>query len=206
MIDRKSWSRSWQFLGARDGGEDLHKRLVQCWSEGHRHYHTLQHLQECFELLAGVEIDEKDAAAVAIALWFHDAIYEPGSDKNEVKSAAWARQEALAAGMPQEYAQLVHDMIIATVLHQRQPHAAMQLMVDIDLSILGTDTARFDESDEQIRREYAHVQETDWRAGRRRVLQGFLDRERLYGSDHFYLRYEERARENLRRSLGRLGS
>ena len=204
MIDRQSWSKAWQLLGAKDGGDVLHKKLVQCWSEGHRHYHTLQHLQECFELLTGVQVNEKDAAAIAIALWFHDAFYDPARDDNELRSADWARQEAMAAGIPQDVAQRVHDMIMATIEHKQQPDAAMQLLVDIDLSILGAKDARFDESDEQIRREYAHVPEADWRIGRKRVLKGFLDRERLYGSDYFHSRYEEQARKNLQRSLARL--
>jgi predicted metal-dependent HD superfamily phosphohydrolase len=206
MIDGASWSKAWQLLGAKDGGEPLHKRLVQCWSEDHRHYHTLQHLRECFELLTGSTLTPPEAAQVAVALWFHDAFYDPRRDDNEQRSADWARTEMLAAGMPAATAQRVHDMIMATVQHQRQPDEAMQLLVDIDLSILGTETARFDESDEQVRREYAHVPEDEWRVGRKRVLQGFLDRERLYGSDLFHAQFEQRARENLRRSLQRLGA
>lgn len=205
MIDRDSWARAWKLLGAKDGGDLLHRKLVQCWSEGHRHYHTLQHLRECFELLTGADISEKDAAAVAVALWFHDAFYDPRRDDNELRSADWAREEALSAGMPKEVAQRVHDMIMATVKHEHQSDPVMQLMVDIDLSILGSPDARFDESDEQVRREFAHVNEADWRLGRRKVLEGFLNRERLFGSDEYHSRYEEQARKNLRRSLERLG-
>jgi len=205
VIDRKSWSKAWQLLGAKDGGEELHRKLVQCWSEGHRHYHTLQHLQECFELLTGVQIDEKDAAHVAIALWFHDAFYDPRRDDNESRSADWARQEVLAAGIPEASAQRVHDMIMATIDHSAQADEVMQLMVDIDLSILGSADARFDESDVQVRSEYAHVPEAEWRVGRRRVLEGFLKRERLFGSQSFHSRFEEQARKNIQRSLARLG-
>jgi predicted metal-dependent HD superfamily phosphohydrolase len=205
VIDRKSWSNAWQLLGARDGGGELHRKLVQCWSQGHRHYHTLQHLQECFELLTGIEIDGKDAALVAIALWFHDAFYDPRRDDNELRSAEWAASEALAAGVPNDVAERLHDMIMATITHSPQDDELMQLMVDIDLSILGAADARFDESDEQVRREFAHVAEADWRVGRRRVLEGFLNRERLYGSEHFRSRYEAQARKNLQRSLARLG-
>lgn len=206
MIDRASWSKAWLALGAKDGGEALHQRLVKCWSEGHRHYHTLQHLQECFELLTGIELAPEQAAQIAVALWFHDAIYDPAKTDNEKQSAGWARRELLAAGASKKTAQRIHDMIMATVQHQAQPDEVTQLMVDIDLSILGSEAARFDESDEQIRREYAHVSDADWRVGRRRVLEAFLARKRLYGSDYFHSRCEQRARENLSRSLARLGA
>ena len=39
----------------------------------------------------------------------------------------------------------------------------------------------------------AHVPEAEWKEGRRRVLQGFLDRERLYGSDPFHAQFEQRS-------------
>ena len=110
MIDRKSWSKAWQLLGAKDGGDELHGKLVQCWSEGHRHYHTLQHLQECFEHLTGAAIDEKDAAHIAIALWFHDAFYEPTRDDNEARSADWARSAATQAGIAQQTADRLHAL------------------------------------------------------------------------------------------------
>ncbi len=77
--------------------------------------------------------------------------------------------------------------------------------MDVDLAILGSDAGRFHESDEQIRLEYAHVPEHEYRAGRRRVLGEFLARPRLYSTDYFYSRYERQARENLSRALARLG-
>ena len=206
MIDSKSWSAAWQRLGAGNDGVTLHKRLVACWSEDHRHYHTLQHLRECFEHLTGLALDEKQAAEVAVALWFHDAYYDPARADNEQRSADWARDEALAAGVPPETAQRLHRMIMATVDHGPQDDPLMQALVDIDMSILGTGQARFDESDEQLRREYAHVPEAEWRVARRRVLENFLGREKLYGSQGFRVRFEDRARENLRRSLARLGT
>jgi predicted metal-dependent HD superfamily phosphohydrolase len=37
------------------------------------------------------------------------------------------------------------------------------------------------------------------------VLQGFLDRPRLYGTERFHSALEQRARKNIERSLARLG-
>ena len=204
MIDRKSWSKAWQLLGAKDGGDELHKKLVQCWSEGHRHYHTLQHLQECFGHLTGVEIDEKDAAAIAVALWFHDAFYDPKRDDNELRSADWLHGEARGSGMTMATAQRLHDLVMATKHETMPDDDDTRLLVDIDLSILGAERDRFEESDVQIRREYAHVPEPEWKVARKRMLRGFLDRERLYGTQRHYSALEVRARENLQRALERL--
>ena len=206
MIDRASWSACWRELGSRTDGADLHHRLVGCWSEKHRHYHTLQHLRECFEWFEQARADMQQPAEVAVALWFHDAYYDPARDDNEKRSADWARDAAAEAGIAQSTAQRLFRMVMATVDHVPQPDPDLQLLVDIDLSILGADTARFDESDAQIRREYAHVPEPEWRVARKRMLRGFLDRPRLYGTDRFHSTLEQRARGNLGRALERLGN
>ncbi|MDF2467560.1 MAG: hypothetical protein K0Q43_5795 [Ramlibacter sp.] len=138
-------------------------------------------------------------------MWFHDAFYDPKRDDNEGRSAQWARDSVLEAGLPAGIADRLHALVLAT-RHEAVPEDAdAQLLVDVDLAILGSDPARFDESDEQIRLEYAHVPEDKYRAGRRRVLGEFLARPRLYSTDYFYSRYERQARENLSRTLARLG-
>jgi predicted metal-dependent HD superfamily phosphohydrolase len=55
-----------------------------------------------------------------------------------------------------------------------------------------------------VRAEYAHVPAADYCAGRRAILQGFLARPRLYSTEYFHARLEQRARENLCRALERL--
>jgi len=204
MIDAASFAAAWRALGASNDGADVHRRLIACWSEKQRHYHTLQHLRECFEQLGTVRALMQRPAEVAIALWFHDAFYDPTREDNELRSADWAREAQVAAGIAQAAAQRVHDMIMATVEHGPQQGVDAQLLVDIDLSIFGADHARFDESDEQVRREYIHIPEADWRVGRRRMLSGFLDRPRLYGTEHYYAMLESRARDNIERALSRL--
>jgi predicted metal-dependent HD superfamily phosphohydrolase len=204
MIDRASWSAAWRQLGARDDGEDLHRRLVACWSEKHRNYHTLQHLRECFEHFDASRTDAIEPAQIVIALWFHDGFYEPPRDDNEERSADWAKREALDAGVATATAQRLHEMVMAT-RHETMPDDAdSRLLVDIDLAILGAPPERFDESNEQIRCEFAHVPEAEWRVGRKRVLRAFLDRPRLYGTERYYTMLESRARENLQRELARL--
>lgn len=201
----EGWRRSWRELGQRAADEGLFRCLVDCWSEPHRHYHTLQHLDECLDLFEKVRATAQRPGEIELALWFHDAFYDPKRDDNEERSAQWARDSVLEAGLPAGIADRLHALVLAT-RHEAVPEDAdAQLLVDVDLAILGSDPARFDESDEQIRLEYAHVPEDKYRAGRRRVLGEFLARPRLYSTDYFYSRYERQARENLSRTLARLG-
>jgi predicted metal-dependent HD superfamily phosphohydrolase len=203
VIDFATWRAAWNDLGV-EPHEPLHQRLIACWSEKHRHYHTLQHLREVLEGFEQVRVDAQRPAEIVLALWFHDAIYDLQRNDNEQRSAQWAKESLLQAGLPEEAAQRLYDLVMATRHDQPPADPDAQLLVDMDLAILGADRARFDESDAQVRSEYAHVPEQAYRQGRRAVLRRFLDRPRLYSTGRFHSTLESRARENLQRALARL--
>ena len=194
-----SWQRAWQGLGARGTGAEVYQALVVRYSETHRHYHTLQHLSECLNAFDSARALAPHPADVEIALWFHDAIYDVKGHDNELQSADWSSRALREAGVAAESIERIHALILAT------RHAALpvtpdeQVLVDIDLSILGAPVERFSEYELQIRSEYAYVPSWIFRRKRRAILQGFLDRERIYSTEHFYGALEVRARENLSR-------
>lgn len=200
----QAWARIWQELGAAAADPALHRKLLDCWSEPHRHYHTPQHLRECLQLLEDARQDAQRPAEIELALWFHDAFYDVHRDDNEARSADWARASMLQAGLPADAADRVHAMVMATE-HEAVPEDAdARLLVDIDLAILGADVPRFEESDLQVRAEYAHLGPEEWRKGRKEVLASFLGRPRLYSTPRFFSAYERQARENLQRAMDRL--
>lgn len=201
-----SWSGLWHALGAATADEALFGRLVAAYSEPHRHYHTLQHLRECFAHFEAARQLAQRPAEIALALWFHDAVYDARRDDNEKRSADWARRSARDAGLPAEVAQRVHALVMETRHRDVPADPDARLLVDIDLAILGAPPQRFEESDMQIRREYAHVPEPDFRQGRCRVLQSFLDRPAIYGTEQFHQTFEAQARDNLRRAMARWSS
>ena len=143
-------------------------------------------------------------------MWFHDAIYDtqaPVSGSNELNSAAWAARSLVRAGADSDTAQRVHDLVMAT---QHDAPAALgsspdaQLLVDIDLSILGSPAERFERYDQDVRKEYAWVPGFRYQEARAQVLQGFLDRPRLYHGEHAVALLEAQARVNLAAALSRL--
>ena len=201
-VTGESWRRLWGALGAHtiDGG--LFNQLVAAYSGRHRHYHTLQHLRECLANLDAAASLAQRPAEVELALYFHDAVYDPQRSDNEEESAAWARRAVLAAGCGEEVAQRVAALVLATKHHDSaHADADTKLLVDIDLAILGAAPARFAEYEKQVRAEYVHVVDADFRAGRARLLAGFLARDRLYATDAFHAALEQRARDNIANSL-----
>jgi predicted metal-dependent HD superfamily phosphohydrolase len=207
-ITLASWQRLWGELGARQVNGGLMNQLVAAYSEPQRHYHTLQHLRECLAHFDAAASLAQRPAEVELALWFHDAVYEPARADNEERSAEWAWRSVLGAGVPEEpeeLAQRVQAMVLATRGHEAGTDPDTRLLLDIDLAILGSAPARFDEFGRQIRAEYAHVPEREFRARRARVLAGFLARPRIYATAPFHDALEHRARDNLERAIAELG-
>lgn len=173
--------------------------MVERYSEPHRAYHTLQHLEECFALFpAGLA---EHPGEVLLALWFHDAIYDPKRDDNEQTSADWGAEGLAAAGARGQVIARFRQLVLAT-RHEAQPGSAdARLLVDIDLAILGAERQRFDEYEAQVRKEYAHVPDIFLRMARARILKEFLARPSIYSTTTFKQRFEAQARANLSRSL-----
>lgn len=197
-----SWSRAWSALGGAGDGQTLRDALLTRYAEPPRKYHTQQHLGECLALFDEVRDHAAHPADVEMALWFHDAIYDLRGSDNESRSAAWAEQALGAAGVPPDIAARVRALVEVTA-HTAVPVSVdEQVLIDIDLAILGADGPRFDEYERQIREEYAHVPGLIFRHKRRQILQRFLDRPVIYSTPVLRERLEARARVNLARVVG----
>ena len=209
-----TWVAAWSLLG-RSAPADLQGELMSAWSEPHRHHHDQRHLRECLSLWKRWRGHSPRAGEVALALWFHDAIYDPqapAEEGNELNSAAWAARSLVRGGADSDTAQRVHDLVMATK-HGFTPETApaalgasldAQLLVDIDLSILGSPPERFERYDQDVRKEYAWVPGSQYQEARAHVLQSFLDRPRLYHGEYAVALLEAQARINLAAALTRL--
>ena len=180
---------------------------MTAWSEPQRRYHSLRHLQECLQTL---ESWGKDAAArheIGTALWFHDAVYDPQRYDNEEKSAQWATKALKEIGVADDKVRRIGKLIHDTkhFSHTEKARAArvdgLDLMLDIDLAILGSDRARFEEYERQVRLEYAHVPDEAFARGRADFIEALLGANPLYRTEIARTELEASAHVNLLRSL-----
>jgi len=196
-----NWNAAWRVLGVALADEALCIELQRRYSEPQRHYHTLQHLGECLAWFEREQALAEHPGEVALALWFHDAVYDVHAHDNEARSAEWARSAMLAAGAQAEAAERVHALVMAT-RHDAVPEGRdAELLVDIDLSILGAEQERFDEYERQVHAEYAFVPKAVRLPRRRAILQRFLARKAIYTTPGMHALLEARARANLARSI-----
>ena len=181
----------------------IFEALAAAYRHPSRHYHTGVHIAACLTELESVQQLAVRPDEMAVAIWFHDAVYDTRRVDNEERSAAWAANYLTDAGASQDVVQRISAMILATKTHDAHD-AESALMVDIDLHILGSPPPFFEVYDRAIRQEYAWVPESDYRGKRAEVLQAFLRRDAIFRTQTLHARYEAQARQNLRRKIDEL--
>ncbi|MCW1885056.1 hypothetical protein OKA04_09985 [Luteolibacter flavescens] len=178
----------------------LWSELSSLYQEAHRHYHTLAHIAAS---LAELDATGESTPELEGAIWFHDVIYDPTRPDNEAASVIWFENATMAWISP-DSRQAIARLISATDFQlPRTSLADEMLMVDIDLAILSEDWSIYDAYRRSVRREYAHVPDDAFRAGRAKVMEHFLAQP-VYSTQRFAGR-EARARENISRELAELG-
>ena len=176
------------------------ERLLEYYQEPARHYHGPGHILAILAHLDNFVGTVRDHDALEIAIWFHDAIYNPtaSGDQNERQSAHLFHRELGDILRGQLNSEMVESLILAT-RHLDLPPASPDesLIRDLDLSVLAEPPARYATYTENIRREYEHLDEAAFREGRSQFIKGFLARKQIYMTRHFRKLWEDQARENL---------
>ena len=195
-ILEKSWFELHQHYHFSEP-QKVFNKLIAAYSEKQRAYHTLQHLYECLVFLDLIRADLNDAYAVALALWFHDALYDPQAKDNELKSAELFEQY-LSQDLSIDIVQKIKRWILATQMHKATDELDLQFLLDIDLAILAASPERFAEYEQQIQQEYAWIDPDIYLIKRKQVLAHFYQTEPLYQTEYFQQNFEQKAKENLR--------
>ncbi|WP_250433465.1 HD domain-containing protein [Hanstruepera flava] len=176
------------------------------YSESVRHYHNLKHIYNMLIQSEKIKNLIEDFEMLQFSIWYHDIVYRPTRKDNEEKSALSAKNSLRKFSFDEKRIECVNDLIISTkkhelILYENNDNA---YMLDLDLSILGTDWDVYKKYVENIRKEYKIYPNFMYNPGRKKVLQQFLNREALYFSEEFSIKYENQARENIERELERL--
>ena len=192
---------AWPLPGARDLGA----QLVASYAHPDRGYHDARHLAEVLERIHELASHgaEFDRMAVVLAAWFHDSVYDAQPDA-EKRSAAWA-----AEALPTLVDPLTVDEVVRLVLITEHHKPADRdrngcALSDADLAILAAPRERYDEYVASVRREWAHVSDADFAAGRSAILRGLLDKPHLFQTRYAQATWEAAARANVECELGAL--
>jgi predicted metal-dependent HD superfamily phosphohydrolase len=204
---RAEWHHDLDPWGApREYLDQTYGDLIDRYDEPQRHYHDLEHVASVLRAADGLEDVARDQTAVRLAAWYHDVVYDPTTNDNEARSAVLAAAHLTSLSVPSEVVREAARLIELTATH----HAEVgdrngAVLLDADLSILAAAPDRYDRYVANVRAEYAHVDDEDFRRGRGRVVAGFLDRPYIFHTHSYRAEREARARANLERELAGLG-
>ncbi len=196
---RARWDRL--LPGHSQVGADLLAR----YAEPARRYHDLRHLEHVLASLEHVAATVSDDAAVALAAWFHDAVYDVRRDDNEEQSARLAESVLGPLHVPALSVEEVARLVRLTRTHDPAPGDTNgEAICDADLAILGSSAESYAEYVTRVRSEYAHVDDSTFRAGRAAVLRQLLDLPQLFRTPEGHHRWEAAARANVESELYKL--
>ncbi|KAK0468251.1 uncharacterized protein EV420DRAFT_1503520 [Desarmillaria tabescens] len=182
--------------------------ILEKYSEPHRYYHTLTHLEAMLRCLQASKRHIHDPTSLSLAILFHDIVYNPQERNNEILSIDMFERFAMDKCLPAEQTSKVSLFIERTITHTLPEEAGeegnssdLHFFLDSDLEVLSRPSDAYRAYASQIRKEYSHVPINDYRAGRIAVLQKFLARERIYFSQEFHAECEAAARRNLQQEI-----
>lgn len=188
------WFKFWRDYNLKEIRE--HFVIIEhLYSEPHRHYHTLEHIQTCLNDLEEVKNMLNHPLEVEFAIWYHDIIYNTQELDNEHRSAKLAIIHANKTDRIDS--DLVYQMILTSKSHDPQHKNDFNYFNDIDMGILGSNPYTFEKYDCNIKKEYHWVPKSTFNKKRGDFLRSVLSRDKIYTTDYFYKKYEEKARENI---------
>ncbi|MGZ4658429.1 MAG: HD domain-containing protein [Blastococcus sp.] len=175
--------------------------LIAAWSEPHRRYHDLAHLAAVLGLVGELATAATDPAAVRLAAWYHDAIYDPTRPDNEQVSAQRARA-GLRGLVPDERIDAVERLVLLTAGHDPEPgDADGAVLCDADLAVLAGPPEAYAAYASAVREEYGHLSDEVFTGGRIAVLEQLLALPALYRVPAVADAWTPRARANLTAEL-----
>lgn len=186
-------------------GPQIGADLIERWAQPHRRYHDLRHLRDVLVALDLLCEPHPPPVEVALAAWFHDAVYAGVAGEDEEASANLARSQLTSAHLPAGTVNEVSRLVLLTRTHSPEPgdHRGA-LLCDADLAVLGRDEPGYRRYTRDVRAEYAHVPEAGFIKGRTAVVGHLLGLDPLYRTDRGRHLWQERARANLRAELSDL--
>jgi len=167
----------------------------------HRAYHSLSHVEHGLTAFRSLAFEANDLEACEMAIWLHDAVYEPRQADNEPRRAIIAGIFAREFRCSDCRIQHITDLVLATRHDEIEPTGDCRLIVDVDLAVLRAPPDQYDSYAAAIRDEYSFADHSAWAKGRSAFLSAMLARRRIYCTDEFHQRFGRQARENLAREL-----
>jgi len=180
---------------------ELWTEIEQNYSNKKRHYHTLSHLDNLLNQLTEVKDKIINWETLLFTLYYHDIVYNALQSDNEEKSAELAEKRMKQISVPNQIIENCKTQILATKKHLDNSEIDTNYFTDADLSVLGLDEISYKEYSKLVRKEFLYYPSIIYNKGRVKVLEHFLSLKRIYKTEYFFHKYENQARENIKKEI-----
>lgn len=182
--------------------------VLSFYDEPHRSYHNRLHLREMFDVAQQLSVNLTPVQSLAIL--FHDAIYVPGAPRGANENLSAQLLRLYGANLEASLVDRAAAVVIDTADHVAHS-AEAEAVLDLDLLRLAVPSPDFERYSRAVFAEQRPLipladDEQAWHFFEERrapFFERLLERDAIYGLPIFYDRFEERARDNLRRELAR---
>ena len=187
-------------LDAQKSDKVLDYLLIQ-YVDMSRHYHDVRHIVSMLDGAVNIKDKFEDLNAVLLGIFFHDVIYDASKGDNEEQSAIVMRN-ILDGFIDEDILIKAEDSVVATKAHKETENKDTNLLIDLDMAILGQPWAVYEQYAVGVMKEYVPVYgEEAYRAGRpARFLEPTIAAGNIFITEEF-AHLTEQAVKNMQREI-----
>jgi predicted metal-dependent HD superfamily phosphohydrolase len=170
----------------RAGSQEVGDYPLAQYSQSVRHYHGVGHILSMLEGFDAIQASFEQPLAAELAIFFDDVIYDPSRHENEEQSVK-KLQQMLGGLVDPPLLEAAARSIEATKQHALTPDRDTNLLLDLDLAILGQPWPVYERYARGVMQEFVPVYgEMAYRHGRRTLfLEPTLARGAVFLTDAF---------------------
>lgn len=144
--------------------------LYECWVNGARHWHNLDHVNDMINYIerSRYQLKKEVFEQLILAVFFHDAVYNPMKPElNEEQSKTLFRKAFIGEDLPFE---LVEEAIECTKFRKKPPIGPLRIFWEADNQIFRKDWMSVLRWEKGIRKEYGFASDDKYKEGRIKFL------------------------------------
>lgn len=167
------------------------------------YYHNYKHVLNILHFAEKENIILEDYQKLAI--FFHDAIYNPKNKDNEIKSSLLLTTLFSSENIDKEKLKKSSNIIMDTEKHfsNRKVFEYSEIVLDLDLSSFCQDFNSFNYDSIKIKTEYNFVPHNEFIDKRKKLLESLLYMRTIFRTEYFISKYDNIARDNIKEYLSR---
>ncbi len=176
----------------------VYNRVHSAYCQDHRAYHNLSHIEQFFgEFEKHCHLFGDEAPLVAMAIFYHDIVYNAEPGKDEMASIRQARQDLTILRFKPEQIDRICQLIDYTRTHDAPADDFTALLfLDMDMSILASDPKRYKKYVAGIKKEFKRYDPVHFLRGRNKFIGSMIGRIPLFKTPQ-YQGYDAIAKRNL---------